>query len=153
MPPGGLLDVEHDMEALAIYGPDYWKALFDQRVGKTTWPYGSGVWSKKEWVLPVSARRLRRRFHASPAHARGRCAGNLERRRGEHVRGQQQPVLGGAVRQGGAGRHDRPLGQAVRQQPHRLLQGARARWRRAGGEAWMRASASLTFPLRLRTLA
>jgi hypothetical protein len=51
--PGGLLDVEHDMEALAIYGPDYWKALFDQRVGKTTWPYGSGVWSKKEWVLPV----------------------------------------------------------------------------------------------------
>ena len=41
------------MEALAIYGPDYWKALFDQRVGKTTWPYGSGVWSKKEWVLPV----------------------------------------------------------------------------------------------------
>ena len=54
--PGGLLDVEHDMEALAIYGPDYWKALFDQRVGKTTWPYGSGVWSKKEWVLPVRSR-------------------------------------------------------------------------------------------------
>ena len=45
--------MEHDIEALAIYGPDYWKALFDQRVGKTTWPYGSGVWSKKEWVLPV----------------------------------------------------------------------------------------------------
>lgn len=50
---GGLLDVQHDMEALAIYGPEYWKALFDERVGKTTWPYGSGVWSKKEWVLPV----------------------------------------------------------------------------------------------------
>merc|ERR1712079_831770 len=49
---GGLLDVEHDMEALAIYGPEYWKALFDERVGKTSWPYGSGVWSKKEWVLP-----------------------------------------------------------------------------------------------------
>ena len=32
----------------------YWKALFDQRTGKTAWPYGSGVWSKKEWVLPVS---------------------------------------------------------------------------------------------------
>ena len=41
------------MEALAIYGPEYWKALFDERVGKTSWPYGSGVWSKKEWVLPV----------------------------------------------------------------------------------------------------
>jgi threonine synthase len=30
----------------------YWRKLFDSRVGKTTWPYGSGVWSKKEWVLP-----------------------------------------------------------------------------------------------------
>lgn len=51
---GGLLDVEHDMEALAKYSPDHWKQLFDSRVGKTHWPYGSGVWSKKEWVLPVS---------------------------------------------------------------------------------------------------
>jgi hypothetical protein len=49
---GGLLDVQHDMEALAIYGPEYWKALFDNRAGRTVWPYGSGVWSKKEWVLP-----------------------------------------------------------------------------------------------------
>eukprot|EP00793_Prasinoderma_coloniale_P004905 PRCOL_00000666-RA len=49
---GGLLDVQHDMESLAIYDANYWKALFDQRVGKTSWPYGSGVWSKKEWVLP-----------------------------------------------------------------------------------------------------
>lgn len=49
---GGLLDVQHDMEALAIYGPEYWKALFDNRAGRTSWPYGSGVWSKKEWVLP-----------------------------------------------------------------------------------------------------
>lgn len=53
---GGLLDVEHDMESLAIYGPEYWKAIFDARVGSTAWPYGSGVWSKKEWVLPVRAR-------------------------------------------------------------------------------------------------
>ncbi|KAK5824772.1 hypothetical protein PVK06_019556 [Gossypium arboreum] len=30
----------------------YWRELFDSRVGKTTWPYGSGVWSKKELVLP-----------------------------------------------------------------------------------------------------
>jgi hypothetical protein len=52
---GGLLDVHHDMEALKQYGPDYWKALFDGRIGTTSWPYGSGVWSKKEWVLPVSA--------------------------------------------------------------------------------------------------
>jgi hypothetical protein len=50
---GGLLDVQHDIEALRIYTPQYWKALFDERVGKTSWPYGSGVWSKKEWILPV----------------------------------------------------------------------------------------------------
>ena len=51
---GGLLDVEHNMEALAKYSPEHWKQLFDSRVGKTHWPYGSGVWSKKEWVLPVN---------------------------------------------------------------------------------------------------
>jgi threonine synthase len=41
------------MEALKKAGDGtYWRKLFDSRVGKTTWPYGSGVWSKKEWVLP-----------------------------------------------------------------------------------------------------
>ncbi|KAK6148730.1 hypothetical protein DH2020_016255 [Rehmannia glutinosa] len=49
---GGLLDVQHDMEALKKFDGEYWRSLFDSRVGKTTWPYGSGVWSKKEWVLP-----------------------------------------------------------------------------------------------------
>ncbi|XP_058072261.1 threonine synthase, chloroplastic [Magnolia sinica] len=49
---GGLLDVRHDIEALKRFDGAYWKSLFDSRVGKTTWPYGSGVWSKKEWVLP-----------------------------------------------------------------------------------------------------
>ncbi|XP_050940562.1 threonine synthase, chloroplastic-like [Cucumis melo] len=49
---GGLLDIQHDMEALKKYDGAYWRNLFDSRVGKTTWPYGSGVWSKKEWVLP-----------------------------------------------------------------------------------------------------
>ena len=47
--------MKHDLEALAIYGPEYWRALFDTRTGRTQWPTGSGVWSKKEWVLPVSA--------------------------------------------------------------------------------------------------
>ena len=50
---GGLLDVQHDMAALAQYGPEYWRSVFDARIGTTVWPYGSGVWSKKEWVLPV----------------------------------------------------------------------------------------------------
>ncbi|CAI7872374.1 unnamed protein product, partial [Closterium sp. NIES-53] len=49
---GLLLDVQHDYEALKRYDAAYWKKLFDSRVGKHTWPYGSGVWSKKEWVLP-----------------------------------------------------------------------------------------------------
>ncbi|MQM17276.1 hypothetical protein Taro_050244 [Colocasia esculenta] len=49
---GVLLDVQHDMAALTKFDGAYWKALFDSRVGRTTWPYGSGVWSKKEWVLP-----------------------------------------------------------------------------------------------------
>ncbi|KAI3825633.1 hypothetical protein L1987_07152 [Smallanthus sonchifolius] len=49
---GGLLDVQHDIEALKEFDGNYWKSLFDSRIGKTTWPYGSGVWSKKEWVLP-----------------------------------------------------------------------------------------------------
>jgi len=25
--------------------------LFNSHVGKITWLYGSGIWSKKEWVL------------------------------------------------------------------------------------------------------
>ncbi|KAM0020875.1 putative threonine synthase [Helianthus debilis subsp. tardiflorus] len=49
---GGLLDVQHDMNALKQFDGKYWRTLFDSRVGRATWPYGSGVWSKKEWVLP-----------------------------------------------------------------------------------------------------
>ncbi|XVE51897.1 hypothetical protein DITRI_Ditri02bG0077700 [Diplodiscus trichospermus] len=49
---GSLLDVHHDMTALKHFDGAYWRNLFDSRVGKTTWPFGSGVWSKKEWVLP-----------------------------------------------------------------------------------------------------
>lgn len=40
------------MDALKKFDGMYWRNLFDSRVGKTTWPYGSGVWGKKEWVLP-----------------------------------------------------------------------------------------------------
>lgn len=57
------------MAALGNYSAEYWKNLFDERTGKTTWPYGSGVWSKKEWVLPA-------RRPALPARALppARCA-------------------------------------------------------------------------------
>lgn len=53
---GGLLDVQHDMEALAKYDGKYWRKLFDDRAGRTVWPYGSGVWSKKASFLAVLLR-------------------------------------------------------------------------------------------------
>lgn len=49
---GSLLEVVHDTEALRSRSPAAWMRLFDERYGRTTWPYGSGVWSKHEWVQP-----------------------------------------------------------------------------------------------------
>ena len=49
---GGLLQVEHDVEALRQKSGAEWRALFDQRYKGTRWPYGSGVWGKREWVMP-----------------------------------------------------------------------------------------------------
>ena len=51
----GLLEVEHDLEALRARGAEEWKALFDQRFRRGAWPLGSGVWGKKEWVYPQLA--------------------------------------------------------------------------------------------------
>jgi len=47
-----LLEVEHDLDALRARSPAAWMRLFDERYKGTTWPYGSGVWGKKEWVAP-----------------------------------------------------------------------------------------------------
>ncbi len=49
---GGLLEVEHDVKALDRRSAAEWKALFDARIRTNEWPYGSGVWGKKEWVCP-----------------------------------------------------------------------------------------------------
>ncbi len=49
---GGLLDVQHDVEALKDRSAAAWMQLFDGRTRTTAWPYGSGVWGKKEWVCP-----------------------------------------------------------------------------------------------------
>lgn len=49
---GGLLEVAHDMESLKEHKPNYWRRLFEERYMRTQWPYGSGVWGKKEWVCP-----------------------------------------------------------------------------------------------------
>jgi threonine synthase len=49
---GGLLDVEHDLQALKDRSAGEWKDLFGRRTRTNEWPYGSGVWGKKEWVCP-----------------------------------------------------------------------------------------------------
>jgi threonine synthase len=49
---GDLLEVAHDVAALKDRSPSAWMRLFDDRYKRTTWPYGSAVWGKKEWVLP-----------------------------------------------------------------------------------------------------
>ena len=47
-----LLEVKHDLQALSRLGAGTWKKLFEDRYKSTEWPYGSGVWGKKEWILP-----------------------------------------------------------------------------------------------------
>jgi threonine synthase len=50
---GNLLEVSHDLDKLRDdRSAEEWKALFESRVATTIWPYGSGVWGKKEWVCP-----------------------------------------------------------------------------------------------------
>lgn len=50
---GGLLEVQHDLAALKQRSAAEWKQLFESRWMRTGWPYGSGVWGKKEWVFPT----------------------------------------------------------------------------------------------------
>ena len=49
---GDLLSVVHDVEALHHRSAVGWMRLFDERYKRTQWPYGSGVWGKKEWICP-----------------------------------------------------------------------------------------------------
>ena len=49
---GDLLEVSHDLDALTDRSAVAWMRLFDERYKRTTWPYGSSVWGKKEWVCP-----------------------------------------------------------------------------------------------------
>ena len=48
----GLLDVQHDATALSSRSAAAWMKLFDDRYKRTLWPYGSGVWGKREWIAP-----------------------------------------------------------------------------------------------------
>jgi threonine synthase len=49
---GDLLEVRHDIDALKTRAPAAWIKLFDDRLRQNLYPYGSGVWAKKEWVIP-----------------------------------------------------------------------------------------------------
>jgi threonine synthase len=50
-----LLEVQHDLKALARRDAKGWMKLFEDRYKSNQWPYGSGVWGKKEWILPEIA--------------------------------------------------------------------------------------------------
>ncbi|MES0489906.1 MAG: threonine synthase [Leptospirales bacterium] len=49
---GNLLEVVHDVDALKDRSAESWIQLFRERYGTSQFPFGSGVWGKKEWVLP-----------------------------------------------------------------------------------------------------
>ena len=50
---GGLLTVQHDLERLKKTPPQKWMKIFSERAHSTEWPYGSGVWGKRELVCPI----------------------------------------------------------------------------------------------------
>ena len=52
---GSLLEVHHEREPLKKRNPYQWQQLFDSRASTATWPYGSGVWGMREWVIPSLA--------------------------------------------------------------------------------------------------
>ncbi len=47
-----LLEVHHEREPLLRKDAGKWRQLFDSRVSTSHWPYGSGVWAMREWVIP-----------------------------------------------------------------------------------------------------
>ena len=42
----------HDIETLKNRSAQSWIRIFDERYRSSRFPYGSGVWGKKEWILP-----------------------------------------------------------------------------------------------------
>jgi len=47
-----LLEVYHERDPLKKKSAEQWKQILDSRASTTQWPYGSGVWGMKEWVIP-----------------------------------------------------------------------------------------------------
>jgi threonine synthase len=52
---GSLLEVHHERESLKKRNAYQWQQLFDSRASTSIWPYGSGVWGMREWVIPELA--------------------------------------------------------------------------------------------------
>ncbi len=52
---GSLLEVHHEREPLKKRNAYRWQQLFDSRASTASWPYGSGVWGMREWVIPSLA--------------------------------------------------------------------------------------------------
>lgn len=48
----GLLEVEHDLDALKAIPAAAWKERFARSYGAVRLPRASGIWGKQEWVLP-----------------------------------------------------------------------------------------------------
>ncbi|QDT02559.1 Threonine synthase [Rubripirellula lacrimiformis] len=52
---GSLLEVHHERQPLKKRNAYQWQQLFDSRASTSSWPYGSGVWGMREWVIPSLA--------------------------------------------------------------------------------------------------
>ena len=48
----GLLEVSHDIDALKKRSASEWKREMRENLSRRDFPFSSGVWNKKEWVLP-----------------------------------------------------------------------------------------------------
>ncbi len=49
---GNLLEVHHELTPLQEQNGTQWKKKFDERRQDYRFPMASGIWSKKEWILP-----------------------------------------------------------------------------------------------------
>ena len=47
-----LLEVQHDVQAVREKEAKTRRNILEERYKSNSWPYGSGVWGKKEWILP-----------------------------------------------------------------------------------------------------
>ena len=85
--------------------PAAWISLFDERCRQNLYPYGSGVWAKKEWVVPfIDDENI---VCLGEGEAVLRAGGARVACRPEHTRGGQEKKS--ADRQVGSTRHEGPL--------------------------------------------